>query len=178
MGGGSLIDGGVHAIHALRLLAGEVESLFAASPAVKWNAMEGEESVQILMRMASGATATMNYSWSNHGNPAEPDLLLMGTEGSLGVYMRGRANLLYKCGLKPRRFSTAGRWGKLDVFERLGHPQTDGAFMACIAEGRSPAVTLAEGLKDLAVVEAAYRSLASRAEETVHDLPDWAGETR
>lgn len=173
MGGGALIDGGVHAIHALRLLAGEVSSVCAASPAVKWNTMEGEESVQMMMRMVSGVTATMNYSWSNHGDPSLPDVLLMGTDGSLAVHMREKANVLYKCCQKPRPLPTEGRWGKADLFRRLGHPQTDAAFLECANEGRAPSMTLAEGLRDVAVVEAAYRSTASGAVEPVEALPDW-----
>ena len=48
------------------------------------------------------------------------------------------------------------------------------AFLDAINKGGLPEVTLEEGLRDVAIVEAAYRSISSGQVEPVHPLPDWA----
>lgn len=176
MGGGALLDGGVHTIHGLRMLGGEIASVFAMEPAEKWNEMEGEESLQLLLRFVSGATASFYFSWANHGNPLLPDFLVSGTEGAIAVRIRERHNELYKLGQKkPEQVRIGNRFGNRDIYRRHGAEGAITEFLDCIKTGRQPILPLAEGLRDVAVIEAAYRSLTTRKEEKVEPLPAWAG---
>lgn len=180
MGGGALIDGGVHVIHGLRRLAGEVAAVFAVEPARKTCELDGEEAMQLVMVLESGATATLNYSWAPHGDPPVPDYLVLGTRGSLAVNLRGKANELHpladKAGEapKPKKLPTQGRFGNVDLLDRLGHIATLRAWLEAITGVRPAQPDLIEGLRDLAVVEAAYRSLAGRGQERVQPPPEWA----
>ena len=61
MGGGLLIDGGIHYLHLLRDWAGPVEDLVALAPAKTFPA-EGEDTVFVMLRFRSGAVAALANS--------------------------------------------------------------------------------------------------------------------
>lgn len=175
MGGGALIDGGVHYIHGLRMIGGEIASVYALEPAAKFNAMEGEETIQLLMRYESGATANFNYSWGYHGNPSAPVYLVVGTDGSIAYHPGAKVNALYKIGRpKPGKLPFNKPFSIGPLHRRHGDESTFAEFLDCIQTGRRPAIPLAEGLKDLAIAEAAYKSLATGQAVQVEPLPAWA----
>ena len=160
-GGGALLDGGIHYIHGLRQLGGEIASVYALEPAAKWNKIEGEEAAQLLFRFTSGASATLHFSWAAHGDPPMPDFLIVGAEGSLVVNMRKKYNELYLLGKKPRKIPHSPRFGGQDLLRSLGFEAAAAHFLDCLRAAHAPAMDITEGLRDLCIVEAARESMAT-----------------
>jgi predicted dehydrogenase len=153
MGGGLLIDGGIHYLHLLRVWGGPVEEVTAMAPANVFSGLDAEDSIFVLLRFRSGAVGTLVNSVAAPGLPRWQWLWATGTDGSLGIDHRGRALRLR--GRGGRRFH---------VFLRdrrgLGRQLTE--FVAAVREGRPPALAPESARADLALVLAAYRSLETR----------------
>jgi predicted dehydrogenase len=150
MGGGLLIDGGIHYLHLLRAWAGPVEDVMAMSPPTAFPGVEGEDTIFLLLRFRSGAVGTLVNSVAAPALPRSQWAWVTGTEGSLGVDHRGRALWL------------RGRSGtRLRVFvrDRRGLVAQLGEFVAAVREGRPPSLSPESTRADLALVLAGYRSL-------------------
>ena len=139
MGGGLLIDGGIHYLHLLRVWAGPVEEVVALAPPNTFPGVEGEDTVFLLVRFRGGAVATLASSIAAPGLPR-----------SQGVQNQGRALWLRgRSGTRMRVF----------VRDRRGLVAQLGEFVAAVREGRPPALSPESARADLALVLAAYRSL-------------------
>ena len=150
MGGGLLIDAGIHYLHLLRDWAGPVDEIVAMAPPNTFPAVEGEDTVFLLLRFRSRAVATLTISTAARGLPGSQWAWLTGTEGSLGVQHRGRALCLRgRSGPRVRAF----------VRDRRGLVAQLGEFVAAVREGRPPVLAPESARADLALVLAAYRSL-------------------
>jgi UDP-N-acetyl-2-amino-2-deoxyglucuronate dehydrogenase len=150
MGGGLLIDGGIHYLHLLRDWAGPVERVVAVTPPNTFSGIEGEDTVFLLLRFRSGVVGTLMNSVSAPGLRRSQWAWLTGTEGSLGVDHRGRA--LWLRGHRGRRIQVFLR-------DRRGLVAQLTEFVAAVREGRPPALPPESARADLALVLAAYRSL-------------------
>ncbi|MCL4452288.1 MAG: Gfo/Idh/MocA family oxidoreductase [Candidatus Thermoplasmatota archaeon] len=92
MGGGALIDGGIHFIEALLDLGGEYRDL--ESRVYKGKAsIEGEDNTVSLIRFKSGATGIFYYSWNYMSPPDVPAYEVIGTKGSIYEYRGERDNI-------------------------------------------------------------------------------------
>jgi predicted dehydrogenase len=150
MGGGLLIDGGIHYLHLLRDWAGPVDEVVALAPPNTFPTVEGEDTVFLLLRFRGGAVAALVNSIAAPGLPRAQWAWLTGTEGSLGVDHRGRALWLRgRSGTRVRAF----------VRDRRGLVAQLGEFVAAVRGGRPPALPPESARADLALVVAAYRSL-------------------
>jgi len=90
--GGSLLDGGVHSVAAIRLLGGDISNLCARTKSVN-PAMKGPTLLLMSFDLASGAMG--NCVWGFFANPVPGevnDTRLYGAEGALTV-SRGRVVL-------------------------------------------------------------------------------------
>jgi len=156
MGGGLLIDGGIHYLHLLRDWGGPVDEVVAVSPPNTFPESEGEDTAFLLLRFRSGAVATLMNSVAAPGLRRSQWAWLTGTEGSLAVDHRGRALWLRgQRGTRLRAF----------VRDRRGLVAQLAEFVAAVREGRAPALRPESARADLALVLAAYRSLETgRAE--------------
>ncbi|MGC8516018.1 MAG: Gfo/Idh/MocA family protein [Thermoplasmata archaeon] len=85
MGGGALIDGGIHFIEALLDLGGEYSEI--VSRVYKGKAsIEGEDNTVSLISFKSGATGIFFYSWNYMSPPDVPAYEVIGTKGSIYEY--------------------------------------------------------------------------------------------
>jgi predicted dehydrogenase len=152
MGGGALIDGGIHYVDLLLQWGREVRTLYALSPPKTLSAIGGEDAVSVLAQMTGGVVAFLSNSLAAAGMPRIQWSTISGTEGSIFVDHQGR--VIY---IRSRR----GR--RLHVFkkDRRGHAAMLREFVAAVRAERPPEMDGAEGRRDLAVVLAAYRSLAT-----------------
>lgn len=82
MGGGALIDGGIHFIEALLDLGGEYEDIISRVYKGK-SSIEGEDNTVSLIKFRSGATGIFYYSWNYISSPDVPSFEVIGTEGSI-----------------------------------------------------------------------------------------------
>jgi predicted dehydrogenase len=157
-GGGALMDVGIYALQACRYLSGEepveVTAFETKTDLVKF--AEVDETIQWMMKFPSGLTAncvtTYRYNGCEH-------VTAYGSKGSFGM----KPCYSYK--------NLAGWTSNPNI--PFNAPQTDhfltemDAFSLAIIENRPFEPSGAEGLRDLKVVEAIYRSIASGKKETV-----------
>ena len=157
-GGGALMDVGIYALQACRYLAGEdpleVLALETKTDPVKF--AEVDETIAWTMKFPSGLTANCLTTYNFNGRE---DLTAYGTKGSFGM----KTCYSYK-GLTG--------WTSNPQIP-LSFPQTDhfaaeiDAFSQAILQGKPFEPSGAEGLRDLRVIEAIYRSIASGKKERI-----------
>jgi len=162
MGGGNLIDGGVHSTYQLMYFAGRIPAkVQAVMSRHRLKEMEGEDSAQLLLQFDDGTIghviSTYAYDfpepWSTRG---EYPFQVIGERGQL----YGVRNLLF---YRPVGFGASSiTLPMVDDFEaELAE------FAECIRMKREPIQTLADGIAAVKVIQGAYRSAR---EERVIDL--------
>jgi predicted dehydrogenase len=153
-GGGALIDGGIHYVHALRWWGGEVRRVFALRPPQTLDEMMGEDAVDLLAECAGGVVGLIANSLAAPGLSRFQWSSVTGTRATCFVDNRGRWALV-----------RGGDGVRLRLFRRdtRGHETMLRAFADAMSLGRAGEMDGAEGRRDLAVVLAAYRSISERA---------------
>ena len=91
MGGGALIDGGIHFIEALLDLGGEYKELISSVYKGK-SSIEGEDNTASLIKFKSGVTGIFYYSWNYISSPNVPSFEVIGTEGSIYEFRGKRSS--------------------------------------------------------------------------------------
>lgn len=89
MGGGALIDGGIHFIEALLDLGGEYEDIDSRVYKGK-SSIEGEDNTASLIKFRTGVTGIFYYSWNYISPPEVPSYEVIGTDGSVYEYRGNR----------------------------------------------------------------------------------------
>lgn len=160
MGGGALLEGGVHWVNALCRLGGEVESVLAARPEVPYELVAPfEDSLQVIVRFRSGALGKLLHSWKVRTRLGGLQLSrIYGEDGNILFESNGLFALVLG---RRRRLRLPGLRDLMGYRAMLAH------FVECVAEGKVPEASLAMARRDLSIVDAAYRSLDSRCFETV-----------
>ena len=150
-GGGALIDGGIHYVHALRWWGGEVRRVFALRPSQTIAEMAGEDAVDLLAECATGVVGFVANSLAAPGRSRFQWSSVTGTRATCFVDNRGRwAFVRGRDGVRLRLFRRDTR----------GHELMLRVFVDAMASGHVSEMDGAEGRRDLAVVLAAYRSIA------------------
>ena len=173
-GGGAFIMLGVHYIHFLRWLLGlRIQRVLAQAANLHCDRIEGEDICQVQGEMDNGGFVQLSVAWNSQGE----HLALYGTEGSL-VYLDNE--LVRVHGTTPWRtsqfaYEKPGTW---QSFAGVAPPKLDDpanpynqhrAFAEAIRVAAAPAVEAIEGLWDMQVADAVYRSASSGRWETVAD---------
>lgn len=154
MGGGALLEGGVHWINYLCSLGGEVREVLALRPR-KGYAMVApfEDTLEVVVRFADGAVGKLLHSWNLRNRLGGVQMSrIFGTEGNILFESNGIFAIV------------AGRRTRLrlpGLLDLMGYRGMLRHFVACVRERREPAMSLAVARRDLAIVAAAYRSLES-----------------
>jgi predicted dehydrogenase len=150
-GGGALIDGGIHYVHLLRWWGGEVRRVFALRPPQTLAGMAGEDAVDLLAECDGGVVGFLANSLGAPGLSRFQWSSVTGTRASCFVDNRGRVALVRGAGgLRLRLF----------VRNTRGHETMLRSFDDAMTAGRATEMDGADGRRDLAVVLAAYRSIA------------------
>ena len=155
MGGGALLEGGVHWINYLCRLGGPVREVCAARPEVDRPLVAPfEDGLEVLVRFESGVVGKLLHAWSVTNRLAGLGLSkIYGTEGNITFESNGVFALV--TGRRTRlRFP--------GVRDLMGYRAMLRHFVTCVRERREPDMSLAAARHDLGVVLAAYRSLESR----------------
>jgi UDP-N-acetyl-2-amino-2-deoxyglucuronate dehydrogenase len=151
-GGGALIDGGIHYVHTMRWWGGEPRRLFALRPA-QTVMLGGEDAVDLLAELPDGVVGFLSNSLGARGLSRFQWSTVTGTDGTCFVDNRGRWVLVR---------NVAGTRVKLFFRDTRGHERMLSAFVEAMQTGAAPESDGASGRRDLAVVLAAYRSIAER----------------
>jgi predicted dehydrogenase/flavin reductase (DIM6/NTAB) family NADH-FMN oxidoreductase RutF len=178
-GGGVLLDVGIHYIDILRRWFGEPIRVTAAVPAGGPAEFGGEDAVAAILAFAEGPVALLHVSWSTAGQPDIPNIEILGERGSIRLWF-DRPELLLTAPLPASHWSEQARrklpWriaSRIERhlptrrLERIGVKSSDlvgsnavvADFVEAIVNGREPATTGRDGLRDLEVILAAYQSV-------------------
>jgi predicted dehydrogenase/flavin reductase (DIM6/NTAB) family NADH-FMN oxidoreductase RutF len=178
MGGGVLIDIGVHYIRGLRLIMGEPDAVLATRSMQINTKMVGEDSVQLLFKSHFGWSAQMLLTWSSLRGEL-PDIVVAGDQGTLHIWP-GRRYLDYYP-VEPRFITRAISYVRpywlqekllRPTMQRVRIPLKDRdvtgylgemeEFLAAVAEERPPASPPEDGRRDLELVMRSYDALANQ----------------
>lgn len=163
-GGGVLIDGGVHYVDVLLNLGGFPQRVYAAVPPKVNIDTEGEDGAVITAHLPGGAIGLIHYSSGTSISEARNWVHVTGTKGELRFEPLGSEIVA--------ETPDAVRSIELPDAHR-GVRRMISEFVSAVRDGREPIMSGLEGLKDLAVVLAAYESAASgqpvSPEETLTD---------
>jgi len=152
-GGGALIDGGIHYVHALRWWGGGVRRVFALRPPQTLLDLGGEDAVSLLAELPGGAVGLLSNSLAAPGLPKFQWSTVTGSKATCFADNRGRWIAL-RGGGRFRLWIT-GR----DV---RGYQAMLSRFAEAMASGKADEMDGAAGRADLAIVLAAYRSIVER----------------
>lgn len=158
MGGGPLIDGGIHWVNALLTLGGgEATEIQALEPPRTLAHCPGEDSIAIQCRLANGAIGQLTYSWGVQGSLPLKFIGVYGTLGTLYVSNSGMFGLKNIDGkLRPLLLPWRDWKGYVGMWQD---------FLITLSQknGRPSLASAEIGRRDLAFVEAVYASAATQS---------------
>ena len=186
MGGGVMIDIGVHYVRAMRLLMGEPNQVFTSRAMQIHTKIEGEDSVQVLFSSDLGWQVHMLLSWSTQrGNL--PDIVLAGSSGTFHLWPGARFFDYYP--VEPRILTRAVSFVRpRSLQDKLMRPSLQQVrrsvkdsdptgyrgefeeFIAAVSENRPPVTTPQDARRDLEIILAAYESLRSGVQTNIPSL--------
>ncbi len=152
MGGGALLEGGVHWINMISQLGGRVKEVLAVQPQVNYpmNAPL-EDSLEVLLRFENGTVGKLLHSWNVAARLRGVQLSkIYGTEGTILFESNGLMILL--TGNKTKFYFP-------HVTDFLGYKAMLLEFLRCLREDRNPVMSIDIARRDMQVILAAYRSL-------------------
>jgi predicted dehydrogenase len=181
-GGGAIIDLGCHCIEIIRNFVGKgnrpVEVMCWADTLV--HPVDAEDNAVALVRFASGAMGQFEVSWTFRGGMDLRDEVA-GTHGTIWLnhFLRTGYEMFTaapRAGYVAEKAETAEGWlfPVGDEVAELGYVDMFTDMFEAMETGRAPQETFYDGVVVNAVMDAAYRSAASRQWEPVA-LPDWRG---
>ena len=171
VGGGVVMQLGVHGIDLLRHLFGEIESVSANTALLRTERIladgaivhpDNEDHACALYRFDSGALATHEMSMSELAGCDRFTLEIYGERGTLWL-RSGRGPLAIHA---PAHTGTRD-WVVPALPARATGARHHQAFLDMVRGNVPPDGTAADGLAGVLVAEAIYRSSASRREETI-----------
>ena len=151
MGGGVLIDGGIHSVDILIDLAGMPEEVYASILPKKLRDVEGEDGIVVTARLKSGGTGLISHAWGYSGGSPHWWVAASGTGGRI-QFQPNRSNMYLGTDGGRRRYSFPK--------DRSGIGNMVREFRDSIMEDRPPLMSGEEGLRDLKVVLRVYESAA------------------
>lgn len=176
LGGGVLMDIGVHYVRALRLLMGEPDSVFASKSMQINTKMSGEDSAQLLFSSRFGWEGHMLLSWSSQRGHL-PDVVVAGEKGTIYLWPGARYFDFYP--VKPRfvtqmisyvrPYSLQTKLMKpglqrvrkhLSDRDHTGYLGEMQEFVAAVSEGRPTVTPPEDGRRDLEIITRCYAALA------------------
>ena len=160
MGGGALLEGGIHWVNLLASIGGEVTEVVAAQPSGTHDLVAPlEDSLELLVRFENGSVGKMLHSWNSLNRIGGLGMSkLYGTDGNIAFESNGIFALVLG---KRKRLRFPG------FFDIMGYRAMLAHFIECVSDNKPPSMSLAVARRDMQIVFAAYRSLESGAFEAV-----------
>ena len=180
-GGGAIVDLGCHCIEIIRSFVGKgnrpVEVMCWADTLV--HPIEAEDNAIALIRFESGAVGQFEVSWTFRGGMDLRDEVA-GTEGTIWLnhFLRTGFEMFTSGGgggyvAEKAEVETGWQFPVGDEVAELGYADMFTDMFDAMEQGRPPVETLYDGYVVNAVMDACYRSAASRAWTPVE--LDWRG---
>jgi predicted dehydrogenase len=171
-GGGAFIMLGVHYIHFLRWLLGlRITRVSAQMKNLHCDKIEGEDVCQIQGELDNGGFVELSVAWNSQGE----HFAVYGTQGTL-VYLDNEMLRIH--GAKPWKtdYFDYDRPKQWQTFQGVTPPQFGDStnpynqhlqFAQAVRNRERPTVEAVEGLRDMQVSDAVYRSAETRQWEVV-----------
>ena len=160
-GGGMLLDQGCHYTSIARMLAGDISSVaaFVANTRPDW---VGDDTATLIFRFKSGLIGEALYCWGTRTTDVGAECYVYGERGHLRVNSGSPGLVLYRPDLPNGEQVVLDRFEDLNVFAKIIQD------WVLSAQGkRQPTMPGREGLADLKVVMAAYKSARTGQVESV-----------
>ena len=151
MGGGPLIDGGIHWVHLILTFGRGVERVFAQQLHTE-SSFPHEDTMAVLCRCSNGMVASLVYSKGIAGVLKPQFHVLHGSRGSLYMDNNGLLAILRGQRRFVRFFSPR---------ERRGYRAMWRDFLDALRTGAPARIGGLEGARDVAFVEKSYESAAT-----------------
>jgi predicted dehydrogenase len=160
MGGGALLEGGVHWVNLLCELGGTPHQVVAARPATGARSVAPfEDALEVLVAFANGPVGRLFHSWNTRSRIFGLGLSrILGTEGNIHFESNGIVALVLG------RRTRVRIPGLLDI---MGYKGMWRHLLECLRTNRESLVSLDVARRDLSVIDAAYRSLETGRFENV-----------
>ena len=146
-GGGVVIDLGTHSVDIARYLLGPIRHI-AATETRRIQPIAVEDTAQLLFRTDSGATGTIDLSWSL-GNGSQWYVTVDGTKASVRL---GWDSAEINRGLGWERFGDG--FNKREAYVRQLND-----FADAVRYDKTPIISNLDAMASVAVIDAAYRSM-------------------
>jgi predicted dehydrogenase len=156
-GGGVFIDGGIHPVDIMVNVGGFPERVSAQFPIKIHMDSEGEDGIVMMARLPGGVVGSLTYSAATPTNRRDTWVSITGSKANLEFDPFGDEIIVSTQEVSRTESLAPGQDSALRAMVR--------EFRDAIADGREPIMSGSEGLRDLAVVLAAYES--ARTGETV-----------
>lgn len=154
---GPIFSHGSHDYDLLNWMCGDVESVFAYGGTYLLPPGSVADGFTVALRFKNGGIASVSTPWITR---VEYDMVGVAAEQLTVVNNNGEVRVKAASGPEQRTtFSENDMWTQLN-----GH------FIDCIRNDKQPLISLRDGLKAIAVSEAAYRSLKERKEVFVEQV--------
>ena len=148
-----MADMGPHYLRLLQVLLGPVRRVRLDAARRPIEAMEGESEFELSLELRDAETAVLEVSWARDWDRSIPTLFIEGSHGSMS-YVMDAPSIVWR---RDGRSETL----PVETADPLGRRALARHFLEVVRGESEPAVGVAEGLWDMRVVEAAYRSLES-----------------
>ena len=158
LGGGALLEGGVHWIRAMTMLGGEVVNLSAISPDYEEkNNTVFETTVSLSLKYKGNLTGNLFHSWS--AKTKMKGLSMSRIYGSDGIiHFESNGIFILVRGKKSKLYFPS-------VTDMLGFKAMHKEIADCFISGKKIISDLNAAKNDIAIVEAAYRSIKNDSVE-------------
>ena len=166
VGGGLLMDAGVHRVYVMRAIGGPVAAVSAAMDSPR-----AEEAFTLTLEFASGATGVVQASYFAPGGVFDDRIDVVGSDGAASVagceaYFEGELRE------EPQlRVRVGGEWRddpETDTWEASLHASVGQALVAFARDSR-PLVDAIVGRETVALIDAAYRAAETGTRVVVED---------
>jgi predicted dehydrogenase len=158
-GGGALADMGIHAIDTVRFLLGDPQPMRVwARISTRYGSYDVDDTGILIIEWDNGVTSYIESGWwQPHADGPEAGTYLYGTRGYGSLFPTGghisdplrQSTLTLDSGFAPKRDP---HYPQSMYDAQMKH------FIECIRDGRTPKPGAAEGVINMRIVDAAYRS--------------------
>ena len=162
IGGGVLLESGIHNIATATFLMGDIDSVVAYKGRQMRPEITVEDTMSVLFRFKSGATGQGSFTWAARWSAYTDDFTVFGSKGVLGNDIHtGRIFL-------DNGQGDVKEWAETEV--TLGKSEEIKHFLDCIDNDKTPITSAEEETKNLKVALAAYLSVEENRSVRVDEL--------
>jgi predicted dehydrogenase len=156
-GGGSLVDMGIHALDTARFLLGDPQPVSVyAKIGTYYKDFDVDDTGMILVNWNNGAVSYIESGWwQPHADGPEACTQLYGTKGFGQLFPT-------KLELGRRTVDPGFAFPRLEHCPQSMYDTQTAYFLRCIKTGQTPVPGGAEGLVNMKIVDAAYKSSATK----------------